>query len=123
MKISLDAGTATYRILSYARGQVVVNEQTLTRSLLVMPETLLKDWPPQDFDAFAIDHFALIAALRPEIVLLGTGAALRFPAPELLTPLYDSGIGVEVMDTGAACRTYNILMAEGRTVAAALLMI
>ena len=123
MKISLDSGTATYRILSYAKGQVAVNEQLLTHSLVVMPETLLSDWPPQDFSALATEHFAMIAARRPEIVLLGTGAVLRFPSPELLAPLYDAGIGVEVMDTGAACRTYNILMAEGRAVAAALLMI
>jgi uncharacterized protein len=123
MKISLDDGTATYRILSYAQGRVAVNERILTRSLVVMPEALLGDWPPQDFEALAAEHFAMIAALRPEIVLLGTGASLRFPAPGLLAPLYDTGIGVDVMDTGAACRTYNILMAEGRAVAAALLMI
>jgi uncharacterized protein len=123
MKISLDGGTATYRILSYAQGQVAVNEQVLTRSLVVMPEALLSDWPPQDFEALAAEHFVMIAALRPEIVLLGTGAGLRFPSPALLVPLYDAGIGVEVMDTGAACRTYDILMAEGRAVAAALLMI
>lgn len=123
MKISLDYGTATYRILSYAKGQVAVNEQLLTRSLVVMPEVLVSDWPPQDFAAFAPEHFAMIAGLHPEIVLLGTGADLRFPSPALLAPLYDAGIGVEVMDTGAACRTYDILMAEGRAVAAALLMI
>ena len=123
MKISLDGGTATYKIASYAQGQVVINEQRLTRSLVIMPETLLSDWPPQTFEAFTTEHFATIVAYQPEIVLLGTGASLRFPAPALLAPLYDAGIGVEVMDTGAACRTYNILMAEGRTVAAALLMI
>ena len=123
MKISLDGGTATYRIRSYAQGQVIVNEQVLTRSIVVMPETLISDWPPQDFAAFATAHFAMIAALRPEIVLLGPGAVLRFPSPALLAPLYDAGIGVEVMDPAAACRTYDILMAEGRAVAAALLMI
>ncbi len=123
MKISLDGGTATYRILSYKPGQVAVNEQVLSRSLVIMPETLLDEWPPQRFETLAAGDFAMIAALRPEIVLLGTGATLRFPAPALLAPLYDAGIGVEVMDTGAACRTFNILMAEGRAVAAALLMI
>jgi len=71
----------------------------------------------------ATTHFAQLATLHPEIVLIGTGGALRFPAPVLLRPLYDAGIGVEVMDTGAASRTYNVLMAEGRAVAAALLMI
>ena len=123
MKLSLDGGSATYKILAYAPGQVVVNEETFTRSLVVMPEHLIRDWPPQEFAAIAAPHFSQLAELRPEILLLGTGARLRFPAPALLAPLYDAGVGVEVMDTGAACRTYNILMAEGRAVAAALLMI
>ena len=68
-------------------------------------------------------HFAMVAALKPEIVLLGTGARQQFPLPRLLRPLLTQGIGVEVMDTAAACRTYNIIMLEGRRVAAALLMI
>lgn len=123
MKISLEGGTATYRIRSYAPGQITVNEQPLSGSLVIMPEQLISDWPPADFQALATEHFAAIVLLHPEIVLLGTGAQLRFPAPALLAPLYDAGIGVEVMDTGAACRTYNVLMAEGRAVAAALLMI
>jgi len=123
MKISLDGGTATYRILSYAPGRIVVNEQTLTRSAVVMPEHLIADWPPQLFGELAAAHFTQLLALQPEIVLLGTGTQLRFPKPDALSPLYDAGIGVEVMDTGAACRTYTILMAEGRAVAAALLML
>lgn len=122
MKISLDGGTATYRILAYSSGQIVVNDQTLTRSVVVMPEHLILDWPPQSFEELASAHFAQLVNLRPEIVLIGTGSKIRFPTPALLTPLYDAGIGAEVMDTGAACRTYNILMAEGRAVAVALLM-
>ena len=65
------------------------------------------------------DHFARIAALEPELVIFGSGARLRFPAPALLRPLIDAGIGVETMDTAAACRTYNVLLAEGRSVVAA----
>lgn len=123
MKISLDSGTATYRILSYTPGRIVVNEMTLTRSAVVMPEYLIQDWPPQLYSELAATHFAQLLALHPEIVLLGTGTQLRFPDAAVLSPLYDAGIGVEVMDTGAACRTYTILMAEGRAVAAALLML
>ena len=67
------------------------------------------------------EHFARIAALKPELVIFGSGARLRFPAPALLRPLIDAGIGVETMDTAAACRTYNVLLAEGRSVVAALL--
>ena len=73
------------------------------------------------FESLASDHFARIAALKPELVIFGSGARLRFPAPALLRPLIDAGIGVETMDTAAACRTYNVLLAEGRSVVAGLL--
>jgi uncharacterized protein len=73
-------------------------------------------------EGLAADHMAAIVELAPEIVLLGTGASLRFPEPALLAPLYKAGIGVEVMDTPAACRTYNILLAEGRKVLAAVIV-
>jgi len=67
------------------------------------------------------DHFARLAALAPELVVFGSGPRLRFPAPALLRPLIDARIGIETMDTAAACRTYNVLLAEGRSVVAALL--
>ncbi|MEO5573854.1 MAG: MTH938/NDUFAF3 family protein, partial [Gammaproteobacteria bacterium] len=75
------------------------------------------------FDDLTAAHFDRVAILRPELVLFGSGARLRFPLPALTANLLNQGIGVEVMDTGAACRTYNILINEGRNVAAALLMI
>lgn len=123
MKISQDTGSAHYRIRGYAPGQVTVNDQRITRSVILLAERLIEDWPPQTFPALTVAHFTRLATLDAEIILIGTGAALRFPAPTLLMPLYNAGIGVEVMDTGAACRTYNVLVAEGRAVAAALLMI
>jgi uncharacterized protein len=123
MKIDLESGSATYVIRSYAQGRIALNEEVVTESVIVTPERLVRDWPPQCFDELARPHFETISALRPEVVLLGTGAHLRFPDPRLTAPLCERGIGVEVMDTPAACRTYNILMAEGRMVAAALLMI
>ena len=70
-----------------------------------------------------VQHFVSIVDLRPEIVLFGSGAKLRFPDITLLQPLVDAGIGLEVMDTGAACRTFNVLLSEGRSVAGAMLMI
>ena len=81
------------------------------------------DFCVSDDDQLAPEHFAELAEQAPEIVILGTGARQQFPAPALLRPLLERGIGVEVMDTGAACRTYNIVVAEGRQVIAALLMI
>lgn len=78
-------------------------------------------WPPGDFAALEADHLAALLAHEPEVVLIGTGTRLRFPAPEVLRPLQAAGIGFEVMDTPAACRTFNILAGEDRLVLAALL--
>jgi uncharacterized protein len=75
-----------------------------------------------DFDQLTAEHFAQLAELKPEVVLLGTGKTQRFIHPRLSRALTEAGIGVECMDTAAACRTYNFLMAEGRQVAAVLLI-
>lgn len=109
-------------IRGYAGGRVTVNERVYERSLLVTPERLLADWGPPAFAALTSAHFEAIARLEPEVVVLGTGTRLRFPAPELCVSLTAAQIGLEVMDLGAACRTYNILLGEGRRVAAALII-
>lgn len=98
----------------------MLNGERRERAMIVLPERIV-DWPVAGFAALAEAHFEAIAALRPEVVLLGTGGRLRFPHPRLTAPLARAGIGLEVMDVQAACRTYNILMAEARVVAAALL--
>ncbi len=129
MKFNLELNQGNYSIHSYATGQICVSappsgaRQTLTQSCIILPDRILRDWPPRSFADLTAEHFALLLELRPEIVVLGSGARLRFPAPALTAKLLEEGIGVEVMDTGAACRTYNILMTESRHVAAALLMI
>jgi uncharacterized protein len=92
------------------------------RASLVLTADTIADWPPAGFDALAEAHFAALLELAPDVVLLGTGASIRFPHPRLVRALTEAGIGVEVMDTPAACRTFNILVAEGRRVAAALLV-
>ena len=89
---------------------------------MVTPEQVLSDWQPQGFEALNEAHFDYFLALNPEVVLLGTGARQRFPNPQLIRALTAKGIGVECMDTPAACRTYNILMAEDRKVVAAILL-
>jgi uncharacterized protein len=122
VKIELER-TGLNRIRAYAPGRVTVNDTVYSASLLVTPERVHADWPPASFAELAAAHFEVIAALRPEVVLLGTGKALRFPPPAVTRALADAGIGLEVMDTGAACRTYNILMGDERRVLAALLMI
>jgi uncharacterized protein len=123
VKIHLETGEGRYSIRRYAHGEVVVNDTIYTGSLIVTPREVVAGWPPRGFSDLTAAHFEAVIRLQPEIVLLGTGARLRFPAPAVLAGLMRERIGYEVMDTGAACRTYNILMAEGRRVAAALLMI
>jgi uncharacterized protein len=105
----------------YGEGHVMVNKQRHEQSLVVFRDRLVADWQPAGFDDLKAEHFALIAELEPEIVLLGTGNRLRFPRPELTRALTEARIGLEVMDFQAACRTYNFLAAEERKVAAALL--
>lgn len=123
MRIQLETGGQANLIRAYTTGQIMVNQDSYTRSLIVLPGQVIADWPPQAFEELALAHLAALVPLRPELLILGTGRRQRFPHGELLAPLAGAGIGWEIMDTGAACRTYNILMSEGRNVAAALLMI
>lgn len=123
MRFTEDDTTGRYRIQAYATGQVTVNHETLTCSMIVAPDRLIRDWPPRAFEDLTAAYLALALALEPEILLIGTGERLRFPHPRLTGEIQRRGIGVEVMDTPAACRTYNVLLDEQRRVAAALLMI
>jgi uncharacterized protein len=122
MKIAQDAGTGGNRFTGYGDGYVEVNRTRHTQSLVVSGERVVVDWPAASVASLNADHIAALVDFAPEIVLLGTGATFAFPEPALLAPLYKAGIGVEVMDTPAACRTFNILLAEGRNVVAALIV-
>ena len=123
MQIHLETGGVANLIRLYESGRIMVREDSYRSSLIVLPDRLITDWPPQRFADLTAEHIRTLATLNCEVLLLGTGRQLRFPPPVVLAPLAAAGVGLEVMDTGAACRTYNILMAEGRQVAAALLMI
>jgi uncharacterized protein len=115
------AGPGTYNtITAYGEDYVQVNDQRYQSSLVVLAEKVL-DWPVEGFDRLSEESFSLLKNEKPEIVLLGTGLKQRFPHPRLTAVLAQAGIGVEVMDLKAACRTYNVLVAEERKVAAALL--
>lgn len=122
MKLTLSNPTGQNVISGYGPGYVAIGLGRHEKNLVVMPDTLHEPWAPGGFEALTEDDFAMLVELKPEIVLLGTGSRQRFPAPRLLRPLVEAGIGCEVMDLAAACRTYTILMAEGRRVAAALLI-
>ena len=123
MKIQLESHGRANVIRAYAPGSVTVNQDIYRASVVVTPDRIVTEWPPRAFAELTAAHFEALRALDPEIVLLGTGTRLQFPAPVLTQSLVLAGIGFEIMDTGAACRTYNVLMNEGRRVAAALLMI
>jgi len=120
MRLDSNAQRNTYHIERYDAHSVVVNDKVYAHSLLVMSD-YLSDWQVESFAALTVAHFERLRALQPEVVLLGTGDKLRFPAAELLAPLINAQIGVEVMDRTAACRTYNLLAGDGRKVVAALL--
>ncbi|MGH8714404.1 MAG: Mth938-like domain-containing protein [Casimicrobiaceae bacterium] len=106
----------------HGEGFVRIGETEYRGNLLVTPERVIAGWAPGGFESLREADFAALAALGPEIALFGSGAAMRFPHPGLTRALTDARIGLEVMDTAAACRTYNILAAEGRKVAAAILI-
>lgn len=145
MQFAQESDATAYVIRAYAPGEVVItepltsefiveaaqagnrrpllNRRTLSRSAIVTPKILIDDWRPQAPNELNIQDVMVLAELEPEVLLVGTGRALTWPDHALLAPLRDRTIGFEIMDTAAACRTYNILMFEGRRVAAALMMI
>ena len=122
MKMSLDGAEGTYRIQGYADGEIRINDVRYNRSLLVTPDTLVTEWGPASVEAARTSDFAAVHELDPEVVLLGTGVRQTFPSRELMLSVMETGVGLEVMDTASACRTYNVLMSEGRRVVAALII-
>ncbi|MCE9569837.1 MAG: Mth938-like domain-containing protein [Rhodocyclales bacterium] len=122
MKLHSPATAGLLSITAYDVGYIDVNGRRLTKSFLLTPQRLIDSWPPASFESLGEADLQAVAALGCPIVLLGTGPRQHFPAHRLLRPLIERRIGVEVMDSFAACRTYNILMAEGRDVAAAIII-
>ena len=143
MQISQDIDIHTHTIKSYGAGEVVITlpilsgidpnnpeetpkglkQETLRSSAIIMSDKLISDWPPQNINELTEQPIQQLLELKPEVVIFGTGARLEWPDRAILAPLMEAGIGFEVMDTAAACRTYNVLSYEGRRVAVALMMI
>lgn len=121
MKLQLMSGAGLQLFSGYGPGYVAINGVRHDKSVVVTPERVTQ-WTVNGFEALSAADFGFVAELKPEIVILGTGATQRFPLPELARSLSAIGAGVEVMDSRAACRTYNILAAEGRKVVAAILI-
>jgi uncharacterized protein len=106
---------------AYGDDYVAVNQQKHEKNLIVLPENLIPEWSTATIETLAETDMQKLLELGVEVILLGTGKRLRFPAGALMRPFAPAGIGLEIMDLQAACRTYNILASEGRKVAAALL--
>ena len=121
MKLHQDKVSDVNVITGYGDDHVLVNQTRHSGNLVVLPDRIELAWASGGFDALNAADFAMLAALDVEIVLIGTGRRQRFPPPALLRPLIDAQIGTEIMDLAAACRTFNILTAEYRSVAAALI--
>ncbi len=122
MKLQPDRIEGVNAVTGIAPGTVRINGHPYTNSVVLPWRGEVRPWPCSDFTALAAEHFALLLAHEPELVIFGSGARIRFVAPALLRALIERGIGVETMDTAAACRTYNVLASEGRAVVAALLL-
>lgn len=123
MKLHLNTDAGQPLFTGYGPDHVLINGQRFDSGLLLSPRGVeIAPWAGLDFAALSAAHFEWVAAREMDILLLGTGARLRFPHPSLTRALADAQIGLEVMDVGALCRTYNILASEGRSVGAAVLI-
>jgi len=134
MKFTREQSEGLYTVHAYNEGEVTLNSPdandgrdedgriTLTDSFILTPERLLADWSPGSLSELEKGDLAPLPELGPEVILLGTGKTMQFPGQEQLEALIEMGIGYEVMDSAAACRTYNILAGEGRQVAAAIIV-
>ena len=121
MKLQADRIEGLNAISRHGADGVLVNGTEHRSSVIVPWQGVVTPWDVGRFEALADAHFEALAALAPELVIFGSGVRLRFPNPRLLRPLMGRRIGFETMDSPTACRTYNVLLAEGRAVVAALL--
>lgn len=124
MKFTLDTTSADTNVIrAYGPGRINISDRLYKSSLVLAPDRVLDDWPPQHFEDITLEHLQVALDLQPEILVIGTGPALKFPEARITADIQSRGIGLEVLDTAAACRTYNVLVSENRKVTAALLII
>jgi uncharacterized protein len=122
LKLQSDPHSGANTITGYGPGYVEINQTPYSHPVFLSSNGAIAEWPVESFEGLAATHFAQMVDLKPELILIGTGARQRFPNPELLKPLISAKIGFEVMNSQAACRTYNILVGEGRQVVLALIV-
>ncbi|MHA7841346.1 MAG: Mth938-like domain-containing protein [Gammaproteobacteria bacterium] len=121
-ELTRDTNRATYQFTAYKEGCATVNNEEHTNSFIIAPEKGTMCWEPKDLKTLDTHHWLPLLALKPQILLLGVGDTLRFPATKIIAPLVEQAIGLEIMTNDAVCRTYNVLVSEGRNVVAALLL-
>jgi len=114
MDLTPDTTPSHYQIRSYERGKIIINDKEITQNLIISANKLIYPWDENNLEE--------ILALSPTVVLLGTGEVFKILSPKFLSLFYKNNIGVEVMNTSAACRTFNVLAAEGRKVVAGLII-
>jgi uncharacterized protein len=122
VKLQSDPHSGANTITGYGDGYVEINKTPYSHAVLLSSDGEIQQWSVKSFDDLAMAHFSQMAALKPELIIIGTGIRQRFPRPELLKTLIEAKIGFEVMNSQAACRTYNILVGEGRQVLLALIV-
>lgn len=122
MKLTDDRIPGANLVRSYANGELTVGGAVLHASCLISADALITDWRPQTMAELTLGDLQPVIALQPELVVIGSGNRQRFPSTQLMAALLERGIGCEVMDTSAACRTYNVLVSENRRVVAALML-
>ena len=122
MKFTLESSSRVNLVRAYSRTELRIGEHHVLSSCIVSADRLITDWPPKRFEALRPEHLQVIFDLEPEVVLLGTRERQRFPPPDIRAAFVARGAGLEVMDLGAACRTYNILVQEERRAVAALFL-
>jgi uncharacterized protein len=122
MKFTLESSSRVNLVRAYSRAELRIGEELVRSSCIVSADRLITDWPPARFDTLRSEHLQAIFELEPEVVLLGTGERQRFPPADIRAAFAARRVGLEVMDLGAACRTYNILVQEERHVIAALFL-
>lgn len=122
MQLMQHRAEGRYEIRSMHPGRIRVDNEEFTASFVISPDRLLPEWPPRTLEELEDEHLERLLELEPEVVLLGTGDRIRFPEPRVFALFQSRGIGFEVMDTAAACRTYNVLVSEERRAVAALML-
>lgn len=122
MKFARDQIDSRYLIEAYEEGWIRVGNAEFHHNLLLMPDRLRDPWELENLTDLSADNIAQLAGYQPDVILVGSGTKQLFSHPSLFSPLMQAGIGYEVMPTRAACRTYNILLAEDRRVLAALII-